>query len=184
MGKRTETLRRYMISGKTVIIWKKRKILAATVSTSDWWKLLRRFWDKFLFSLRKFVVGERTVGSSNIMRSRLIYDVLFIFKFTNLRLRCRILEAGSRRRKLLQWSCRLMWRECKPVSCPGPRIGQLSILSCLNFLERLTLFSWCLLLLMMVMMALWMKRASVKIPVRLGKVDLTSGMYWGENTRD
>ena len=43
MGKRTETLRRYMMRGKTVIIWKKRKILAATVSTSDWWKLLRRF---------------------------------------------------------------------------------------------------------------------------------------------
>ena len=33
-GNKTETLRRYIIRGKTVIIWKKRKILAATVRTS------------------------------------------------------------------------------------------------------------------------------------------------------
>ena len=34
MGKRTEMRRMYMISGNTVSIWKKRKILAATVSGS------------------------------------------------------------------------------------------------------------------------------------------------------
>ena len=42
--------------------------------------------------------------------------------------------------------------------------GQLSFQCCLYFPLRLTLFSWCLLLLMMVMMALWMNRARVKIP--------------------
>ena len=36
----------------------------------------------------------------------------------------------------------------------------------------LTLFSWCLLLLMMVMIALWMNKPSAKIPVRLGNDDL------------
>ena len=86
----------------------------------------------------------------------------FIFIFTNLHLRCRILEAGSKRRKLLQWSCRLMWQECKPVSYPDPDNNKLFFV--LYFLLRLTLFSWCWLLLMMVMMALWMNRARVRIP--------------------
>ena len=34
IGYRTDTLRRYIMSGKTVIIWKKRNILAATVRIS------------------------------------------------------------------------------------------------------------------------------------------------------
>ena len=36
----------------------------------------------------------------------------------------------------------------------------------------LTLFSWCLLLVMMVMIALWMKSPSARMPVKLGKEDL------------
>ena len=42
--KENETyLRMYMMRGKTVSIWKKRKILAATVSTSCLWKLFSKF---------------------------------------------------------------------------------------------------------------------------------------------
>ena len=33
-----------MMRGKTVSIWKKRKILAATVNTSCLWKLSSKFW--------------------------------------------------------------------------------------------------------------------------------------------
>ena len=40
----------------------------------------------------------------------------------------------------------------------------------------LTLFSWCLLLLMMVMIALWMNKPSAKIPVRLGNDDLETDL--------
>ena len=43
-AKKETYLRMYMMRGKTVSIWKKRKILAATVSTSCLWKLFSKFW--------------------------------------------------------------------------------------------------------------------------------------------
>ena len=42
-AKKETYLRMYMMRGKTVSIWKKRKILAATVSTSCLWKLFSKF---------------------------------------------------------------------------------------------------------------------------------------------
>lgn len=50
--------------------------------------------------------------------------------------------------------------------------------SLVAFLLILTLFSWCLLFLMIVIMILWMKKERAAMPDRAGNVILKNGVKW------
>ena len=51
--------------GKTVIIWKKRNTLAATVKTSLAWKLFNKFWKEYHESFRFILLLDLTSSMQN-----------------------------------------------------------------------------------------------------------------------